>query len=189
MSYIIDILLVIEVLVSFLMILVVLMQRPKSEGLGAAFGGGMTENLFGAQTTNVLQKFTRNLGIAFFLIALVLSILYSRGMSHSASSLMHQQLSNAPAPKPLPEGSVVVPPGGTMSAEDARKFLLQKINDAQQKTSGTAASPETTGTHNMPAGPSPFGSNDQSKPADTPASDIKGDGLKLQVATPAPDKK
>ena len=33
------------------MMLVILMQRPKSEGLGAAFGGAVTENLFGAQTT------------------------------------------------------------------------------------------------------------------------------------------
>jgi len=41
------------------MLLVILMQRPKSEGLGAAFGGGVTENIFGAQTTNVLVKFHR----------------------------------------------------------------------------------------------------------------------------------
>ena len=34
------------VFVALLMMLVILMQRPKSEGLGAAFGGGMTGNLF-----------------------------------------------------------------------------------------------------------------------------------------------
>ena len=44
--------------VALLMMLVILMQRPKSEGLGAAFGGGVTENIFGAQTTNVLTKIT-----------------------------------------------------------------------------------------------------------------------------------
>ena len=59
-------LLALHVLVSLLIVLVVLMQRPKNEGLGAAFGGGMTDNLFGAQTTNVLQKFTRLLGGTFF---------------------------------------------------------------------------------------------------------------------------
>src|SRR5947207_11441543 len=57
MNLLITVLLVLFVLVSGLMVLVILMQRPKSEGLGAAFGGGVTENIFGAQTTNVLVKF------------------------------------------------------------------------------------------------------------------------------------
>src|SRR5277367_6342177 len=52
------------------------MQRPKNEGLGAPFGGGMTENLFGAQTTNVLQTMTRYLGGIFFALTLMLSWLY-----------------------------------------------------------------------------------------------------------------
>ncbi len=58
MQILINFLLAIYVLVALLMLLVILMQRPKSEGLGAAFGGGVTENIFGAQTTNVLVKFT-----------------------------------------------------------------------------------------------------------------------------------
>src|SRR5580698_3452784 len=81
----ISILLAIHVIVSLLIILVVLMQRPKSEGLGAAFGGGMTENLFGAQTTNVLANATRWLGGIFFFLTLLLSILYAKqSTQHSA---------------------------------------------------------------------------------------------------------
>ena len=51
-------LIVILAIVCLLMIFAVLMQRPKQEGLGAAFGGGITDQVWGAQTTNVLQKFT-----------------------------------------------------------------------------------------------------------------------------------
>ena len=58
MQILLNFVLVIFVLVALLMIFVILMQRPKSEGLGAAFGGGVTENIFGAQTTNVLTKIT-----------------------------------------------------------------------------------------------------------------------------------
>ena len=58
MNILINVFLAIDMLVAVLMTLVILMQRPKSEGLGAAFGGGVTENIFGAQTTNVLTKFT-----------------------------------------------------------------------------------------------------------------------------------
>src|SRR6476660_7926802 len=68
---------VLFVLVARLMILVILMQRPKSEGLGAAFGAGVTENIFGAQTTNVLTKITGWLAGIFFALTFALSVLYA----------------------------------------------------------------------------------------------------------------
>ena len=40
MNLLINFCLVLFVLVAALMVLIILMQRPKSEGLGAAFGGG-----------------------------------------------------------------------------------------------------------------------------------------------------
>src|SRR5215217_9501011 len=77
MSVLINLCLVLFVLVSLVMILVILMQRPKSEGLGAAFGGSVTENIFGAQTTNVLTKITGWLAGTFFAMTFLLSILYA----------------------------------------------------------------------------------------------------------------
>ena len=50
---------VVNILVCLLLIFVVLLQRPKNEGLGAAFGGDTASNIFGAQTTNVLANITR----------------------------------------------------------------------------------------------------------------------------------
>jgi preprotein translocase subunit SecG len=85
-------------LVAVLMTLVILMQRPKSEGLGAAFGGGVTENIFGAQTTNVLTKFTGWLAGIFFVLTFVLGVLYAR-RSASDSSL-HRELMGMPAATP-----------------------------------------------------------------------------------------
>lgn len=69
------------VIVAFLLIVVVLMQRPKSEGLGAAFGSGMTDNLFGTQTSNILNRFTVWLGALFFLLTLVISMIYVKSSS------------------------------------------------------------------------------------------------------------
>ncbi len=66
------------VVVCALLILLILMQRPKQEGLGAAFGSGMTDAAWGARTTDVLQKGTVYLGTAFFVFCLVLSILTSK---------------------------------------------------------------------------------------------------------------
>lgn len=86
LSIIINLLLAVFVLVAILLVVVVLMQRPKSQGLGAAFGGGMTENMFGAQTSSILSKFTVVLAMLFFMLTLSLAILYARqtGDDHSA---------------------------------------------------------------------------------------------------------
>ncbi len=75
LSISINLLLVIFVIVCFLMTLIILMQRPKQEGLGAAFGGGVTDQVFGARTTNVLQRGTVYLGSMFFILSLTLAVL------------------------------------------------------------------------------------------------------------------
>ena len=71
----INLLLVIFVLICLLMTLIILMQRPKQEGLGATFGGGVTDQVFGARTTNVLQRGTVYLGSLFFILSLALAVL------------------------------------------------------------------------------------------------------------------
>ena len=88
------------VIICLLMIITILMQRPKSEGLGAAFGGGLTDNLFGAQTTTVLTKFTVWLGGLFFLLTLLISVLQVK--SFSGPTAIQKQLLKAPAPVSSP---------------------------------------------------------------------------------------
>jgi preprotein translocase subunit SecG len=105
MQILINFLLAIYVLVALLMILVILMQRPKSEGLGAAFGGGVTENIFGAQTTNVLVKFTGWLAGIFFALTFALSVLYSHKTSRDTGlrqELLRQQTTTQPSASASP---------------------------------------------------------------------------------------
>jgi preprotein translocase subunit SecG len=97
MSIFINVLIAFHILVCLLMVGVVLMQRPKNEGLGAAFGGGMTDNIFGAQTTHVLQKFTVWLGIVFFVITLTLAMLYAR-RGTGETAIQRELLSSQPVP-------------------------------------------------------------------------------------------
>jgi len=105
MQILINFLLAIYVLVALLMLLVILMQRPKSEGLGAAFGGGVTENIFGAQTTNVLVKFTGWLTGIFFALTFTLSVLYSHKTSRDTGlrrELLRQQTTGQSSVSPTP---------------------------------------------------------------------------------------
>lgn len=80
-------LLTIHVIVSVLLVLLVLMQRPKSEGLGTAFGGGVADSLFGSGAGNVLTKITTWLGVIFFCTTISLALLYSRTSSGGKSTL------------------------------------------------------------------------------------------------------
>ena len=85
-------------IVSALLLLVVLMQRPKQEGLGAAFGAQMTDQAFGAQTTDVLKKGTVFFGTLFMLFSFVLAVLMNAQykLSHS-TDLVNPVATEAPA--------------------------------------------------------------------------------------------
>lgn len=82
----INLLLVVFFIVCLLMVLLILMQRPKQEGLGATFGTNVTDQVFGARTTNVLQKGTVYLGTAFFVLSLLLAVLI--GKRNTSNSLI-----------------------------------------------------------------------------------------------------
>jgi len=168
LSIAINVLLVIHVLVSLLIILLVLMQRPKNEGLGAAFGGGMTENLFGAQTTNVLQTTTRYLGGIFFALTLLLSWLYVKE-TNQRSTLQKRLL----APTVVPQ-LATPPPGAATSAPDEKAVqeAIQKVLQQKAATQKTGA-PSATPTPEKPAAATPA-------PAESPAA-------KPAPATPAPE--
>ena len=101
MNLLINFCLVLFVLVAALMVLVILMQRPKSEGLGAAFGAGVTENIFGAQTTNVLVKFTGWLAGTFFVLTFALSVLYAH-QSTASSAFRRELMKNQPTSQTSP---------------------------------------------------------------------------------------
>ena len=106
MNLLINLCLVLFALVAVLMVFIILMQRPKSEGLGAAFGGGVTDNIFGAQTTNVLVKFTTWLAAIFFVLTFALSVLYAH--QSTASSAFRRELmktQGAPQTSPAPAAS------------------------------------------------------------------------------------
>ena len=102
MNLLISLMLVFFVLVALLMVLVILMQRPKSEGLGAAFGGAVTENIFGAQTTNVLVKFTTWLAAIFFALTFALSVVYAHRGTGGESAFRRELMKQQAAPTTSP---------------------------------------------------------------------------------------
>lgn len=79
MSILTGLLIVLEILVSILLTLIILVQPSKSAGLGGALGGGgMSEQLFGARTGNVLTKMTIIFAAVFLINTIALAAIYSR---------------------------------------------------------------------------------------------------------------
>lgn len=83
-NFIITALQIVLVLLCAFMVLIILMQRSKQEGLGAAFGAGMTESVFGADTSNVLSRLTVWCVVLFFGITLTLTSLYAHRAAPSS---------------------------------------------------------------------------------------------------------
>lgn len=154
MTILINFLLVAYMLVALLMLLVILMQRPKSEGLGAAFGGGVTENIFGAQTTNVLVKFTAWLAGIFFALTFALSILYahqSAGDNSLRRELLKQQSGAAVSPSP----AAAQPSPASSSAPDSGAGVNPAGSAAPVATSPAPAPPAVSPTVSANAAQSP----------------------------------
>jgi preprotein translocase subunit SecG len=175
MDIFIGILTAVEVIVSLLLILVVLMQRPRQEGLGASFGDAAASQVWGAQTTNVLQKFTVWLAVILFGLTLLLAVLVSRTHTSGKTEKIFGDAKPAPA----------APAAATPDAEAAK--VVQKIQDAVKAESAKAGEPakaaETPKAAPAAATPAPAKAPEAPKPAapaptTTPAP--------TPAATPAP---
>jgi protein translocase SecG subunit len=155
MDILIGILTAVEVIVCLLLILVVLMQRPRQEGLGASFGDAAASQVWGAQTTNVLQKFTVYLAVILFALTLLLAVLVSRKQNSGKTEKIFGDA------KPVPAA-----PAAPSEEEAAKAKLMEKIQEAvkaEEKKADTAKS-EPAKTPEAPKAAAPA-----STPAPTPA--------------------
>lgn len=98
---------VLHVIVSVALILIILLQTGKGTDIGAVFGGGSSQTLFGSSgPTSFLGKLTAGAAIVFMLTSLFLA--YFAG-GRSSPTLMKGGVSVPSAPAPaVPQGT---PPG------------------------------------------------------------------------------
>ncbi|WP_395739646.1 preprotein translocase subunit SecG [Prosthecobacter sp.] len=170
MDIFIGILTAVEVIVCLLLILVVLMQRPRQEGLGASFGDAAASQVWGAQTTNVLQKFTVYLAIILFGITILLAVLVSRKQNAGKGPKLFGDAKPeavAPAPATTPE-------------EELKAKLMKQIQEAASKEK-----PATTGEPAKSAA-APKADDKKAAPATTTAPAPATTPAPVPAPTPAP---
>lgn len=92
----------VHVIVAIVLIGLVLIQHGKGADIGAAFGSGASNTLFGSQGTGgFLFKLTGGLAIAFFATSLTLSYLVSTKYQKMEQQVIPQQSA--------PQNSVPIP--------------------------------------------------------------------------------
>lgn len=98
-----QLILVIHVIVAVAVIGLVLIQHGKGADIGAAFGSGASNTLFGSQGTgSFLFKLTGGLALTFFVTSLLLSYLVSMQYQKAEPQLIPQQTT-------VPVNSIPVP--------------------------------------------------------------------------------
>lgn len=117
-SFVVGLLTVLLVLDCLFLILLVLLQLPKKEaGAGVAFGGAATDALFGAGSGNVLTNVTKYTAGAFFVLALVLTVI---GNPKKSGSAFQTELSKKGAtPVTAPATNAVTAPVQPAKAPEA----------------------------------------------------------------------
>jgi preprotein translocase subunit SecG len=73
-----NLLLVVHLVLAVTIVILVLLQQGKGSEMGAAFGGGSSQSLFGARgSANFLSRMTSILTACFFTTSLVLAYIYT----------------------------------------------------------------------------------------------------------------
>lgn len=97
----------IHVVVAVFLIFLILMQKSKDQGIGAAFGAGVTDTVFGAGTTTALVRMTIWCACILLATTLLLAMLHARRSARTGPSLIQRVAQ--PEPGALPLGPTPAP--------------------------------------------------------------------------------
>jgi preprotein translocase subunit SecG len=113
-------LIVLHVMVCFVLIVVVLLQRGKGAEIGAVFGGGASTTVFGSRGAgNFLTKLTTGAAVTFMVTSLLLSYLANTRASRSIFREEPESASPSAAEESLPFTELSPSGEGTPSSEAA----------------------------------------------------------------------
>jgi len=113
---------IVHIIVAVALILIVLLQTGKGADMGAAFGGGGSQTLFGSTgASTFLSRLTTAAAIVFMLTSLALAYVSSHRSSHSVMTEVTPPVAEQPS-GPIPEFPVegeTVPSETPLEAEEA----------------------------------------------------------------------
>ncbi len=110
MSWLVNVLMGVQVVTALGVILLVLLQHGKGADMGAAFGGGASGSLFGATgSANFLSRLTAVLAAVFFISTLALAM-FGNPRAEAPASVMENAPVAPASPAAVPSRPADVPP-------------------------------------------------------------------------------
>jgi preprotein translocase subunit SecG len=106
-------LIAVTVFSSIVLLILILLQKTKADGLGLAFGSGVGEALFGSRAGNILSKMTIIFAIVFLASTLLLTIVFAGGRGRSLMGQRQGLMSGAmpqQQQRPAPGSGQAQPP-------------------------------------------------------------------------------
>ena len=177
MNILIGMLYAVEVVTCLLLVLVVMLQKPKEGGLGGVIGGSMGEAVFGADAGNVLIKVTIWLGAIFLVNTLILARLTST--IHTKSIMVNE---TAPVQQPAMPDMPEMPAAPAPATPAAAPAPAPAAKPAAPAPAAKPAAPTA-----KPAAPAPAPAAKPAAPAPAPAA--KPAAAPAKPAVPAPAAK
>jgi preprotein translocase subunit SecG len=130
------ILIIVHVFVCVALIMIVLLQTGKGADMGAAFGGGGSQTLFGSTgASTFLSKATTGAAIIFMLTSLALAYLSSH---RTADSIIQSTPAPVEQPAPTTQGGTATPE----SSAPAQSAPAAQEQTAPQESNAPAAKSE-----------------------------------------------
>jgi preprotein translocase subunit SecG len=108
-------LITLHIFVCIALIVIVLLQAGKGAEIGASFGAGSSQTVFGASGgKGFMTKLTASAALVFMLTSLTLTYFYGRGVSSVMPETVAPPAATSPLPErlaPIPGDAPVAPPG------------------------------------------------------------------------------
>jgi preprotein translocase subunit SecG len=142
---------IIHVVVSIALILIVLLQTGKGADMGAAFGGGSSQTLFGTTgASTFLSKLTTAAAIVFMLTSLILAYMHSHRssgsiLSNDAPLVSTPAQENAPT-QPATNADTNKPAAEPKAATQDAAPSSQTQGATQESTQGSTPSDQGKGS-------------------------------------------
>jgi preprotein translocase subunit SecG len=113
---------IVHILVCLFLILIVLLQTGKGADIGAAFGGGSSQTLFGsAGPGGFLTKITTGVAVVFMITSIGLAYMYSHRTGTSAVREAPARTTPKPVPPPPVEKGTPIAPAQPAPAQPGTK--------------------------------------------------------------------
>jgi preprotein translocase subunit SecG len=106
-SFVMSVTAVLFLICSVVLVLIILIQKGKGGGLGAAFGGGLASGILGSKTGDFLTWVTISLVSVFLILAVVMAKFYKPTISDFGQGQVRQDQPISPRQPPAEDTGAV----------------------------------------------------------------------------------